>query len=196
MTILRRSHMLKLLPTLELQCHHEHTQNQKIDQVQKIINGDKSKPKPCINMTTKGLSCKQIIVPMNKKVANKYIKDASNHISSINWVLKVIKSRIVANFIYIDNRGIIISTNNITLPSNLQKVEKVAKNLLQDDDDQIAFTCLPQSKFYLKIVEISYLNKQANMCISPEDIEKILKSNHIFNDIILASRSLPSQIWL
>ena len=188
--------MLKLLPTLELQCHHEHTQNQKIDQVQKIINGDKSKPKPYINMTTKGLSCKQIIVPMNKKVANKYIKDASNHISSINWALKVIKSRIVADFIHIDNRGIIISTNNITLLSNLQKVEKVAKNLLQDDDDQIAFTCLSQSKSYLKIVEISYLNKQTNMYISPEDIEKILKSNHIFNNIILASRSLPSQIWL
>ena len=144
-------------------------------------------------MTTKGLSCKQIIVPMNKKVANKYIKDTSNH---INWVLKVIKSRIVADFIHIDNKGIIISTNNITLPFNLQKVEKVAKNLLQDDDDQITFTCLPQSKSYLKIVGISYLNKQTNMCISPEDIEKILKSNHIFNDIILAFRSLLSQIWL
>ena len=59
-------------------------QNQKIDQVQKIINRGKSKPKPYINMTTKGLSCKQIIVPMNKEVANKYIKNTSNHISSIN----------------------------------------------------------------------------------------------------------------
>ena len=59
-------------------------QNQKIDQVQKIINGGESKPKPHINMITKGLSCKQIIIPMNKEAANKYIKDASNHISNIN----------------------------------------------------------------------------------------------------------------
>ena len=163
-------------------------QNQKIDQVQKIINRGKSKPKPYINMTTKGLSCKQIIVPMNKEVANKYIKNTSNHISSINWALKVIKSSIVADFIHIDDRGIIISTKNITLPSDLQKVEKIAKKSLQDDDDQIASPCLSQSKSYLKIVGIPYLNKQTNMYISPEDIKKILKLNHIFNDIVLVSR--------
>ena len=139
-------------------------------------------------MITKGLSCKQIIVLMNKEAANKYIKDASNHISNINWALKVIKSSIIANFIHIDNRGIIISTNNITLLSDLQKVEKIVKNLLQDNDDQIAFSHLPQSKSYLKIVGISYLNKQINAHILPENIEKILKSNHIFNDIVLTFR--------
>ena len=33
-------------------------QNQKIDQIQKIINGGESKPDLCINMTTKGPSHK------------------------------------------------------------------------------------------------------------------------------------------
>ena len=139
-------------------------------------------------MTTKGLSYKQIIVPMNKEVANKYIKDASNHISSINWALKVIKSSIIADFIHVDDRDIIISTNNIASPSDLQEVKKIVKNSLHDDNDQIASPRLPQLKFYLKIVGISYLNKQTNAYILPEDIEKILKSNHIFNDIILAFR--------
>ena len=105
-------------------------QNWKIDQVQKIINGGESKPKHHINMTTKGPSCKQIIVPMNKEVANKYIKNTSNHISSINQALKVIKSSIVANFICVDDKGIIISTNNIISSSDLQKVEKIVKNSL------------------------------------------------------------------
>jgi len=139
-------------------------------------------------MTTKGLSYKQIIVPMNKEVANKYIKDASNHISSINWALKVIKSSIIADFIHVDDRDIIISTNNIASPSDLQEVKKIVKNSLHDDNDQIASPRLPQLKSYLKIVGISYLNKQTNAYILPEDIEKILKSNHIFNDIILAFR--------
>ena len=94
-------------------------QNQKINQVQKIINGGESKPKPCINMITKGPSCKQIIIPMNKEAANKYIKDASNYISNINQALKVIKSSIIADFIHVDNKGIIISTNNVTSPSDL-----------------------------------------------------------------------------
>jgi len=74
-------------------------QNKKIDQVQKIINGNDSKPKPQINMTTKGPSCKQIIVPMSKEAANKYIKNASTHIISINSTLKLIKSGIIADFI-------------------------------------------------------------------------------------------------
>ena len=163
-------------------------QNQKINQVQKIINRGKSKPKSHINITTKGLSRKQIIIPMNKEVANKYIKNASNYISSINWAFKVIKSSIVADFIHVDDRSIIISTNNVTSLSDLQKVEKIVKNSLQDDDNQIASPHLLQLKSYLKFVGIPYLNKQTNTCISPEDIEKILKSNHIFNDIVLTSR--------
>ena len=32
------------------------------------------------------------------------------------------------------------------------------------------------------------MNKQINTHISPEDIKKILKSNHIFNDMVLTSR--------
>ena len=174
--------------TLKIKEMFPKLQNWKIDQIQEIINEGESKPKPHINMTTKSLSCKQIIIPMNKETANKYIKDVSNYISSINWALKVIKSKIVTNFIYIDDRGIIISTNNITLLSDPQKVEKIVKNLLQDNDDQIASPYLPQSKSYLKIVGISYVNKQINTHISPKDIKKILKSNHIFNDMVLTSR--------
>jgi len=139
-------------------------------------------------MTTKGPSCKQIIVPMSKKVASKYIKDASSHISSINWALKSIKSSIIADFICIDDKDIIISTNNVVSPFDLQKVKKIVKSSLQDDEDQIAPPRLFQLKSYLKIVGISYLNEQCNMHISSEDIEIILKKNHIFNDIILVSR--------
>ena len=43
-------------------------------------------------------------------------------------------------------------------------------------------------KSYLKIVGILYLVDQSNTCITSEDVEKILKNNHIFNNIILASK--------
>ena len=163
-------------------------QNKKIDQVQKIINGGERKPKSCINMTTRDPFYKQIIVPMNKEMANKYIKDASTYISSINSTLKSIKSSIIADFVWADDRGIIISTNNIALFSNLQEVEKIIKSLLQDDEDQIASSCLPQLKSYLKIVVIPYLNDQTNIHILSEDIKKILKKSHIFNKIVLVSK--------
>jgi len=47
---------------------------------------------------------------------------------------------------------------------------------------------LLQSKSYFKIVGILFSNKQLNICILSENIEKILKNNHIFNDIVLISR--------
>jgi len=100
-----------IMNTLKIKKIFLKLQNQKIDQVQKIINGGENKPKPRIYITTKGPSYKQIIIPMNKEAANKYIKDANNHISNINQALKVIKSSIITDFIHIDNRGIIISTN-------------------------------------------------------------------------------------
>jgi len=163
-------------------------QNHKIDQVQKIINGGEGKPKPQINMTTKGPSHKQVIISMNKEAANAYIKNMSSHISIINYALKAIKPNILADFIHIDDKGIIISTNNVAFLSDSQEIKKCIKNSLLSNDDQIYFPRLPQLKYYLKIIGIPFLNEQPNTCISPKDIENILKKNHIFNNVILASR--------
>jgi len=96
-----------------------HLYNKKINQIQKIINGDNSKPKPRLNMTTKGSSQKQVIISMNNEVAKRYLKDISMYIININHVLKNIKSNIITDFICIHNKGIIITTNNVTSLSDL-----------------------------------------------------------------------------
>ena len=51
--------------------------------------------------------------------------------------------------------------------------------------DKIEVPRLTQSKSYLKILDI-YEN--SNMPISADTVEKIIKDNHIFNNIILAFR--------
>ena len=70
-------------------------------------------------MTTKEPSRKQVIVLISIDNTRKYIKDSSTHIININRALKDIKSNIIANFIQIDNKGIVISTNNIASPLDL-----------------------------------------------------------------------------
>jgi len=45
---------------------------------------------------------------------------------------------------------------------------------------------LSQSKSYLKILSISYFVENTNLLISSDIVESIIKSNHIFNDIVLA----------
>ena len=54
------------------------------------------------------------------------------------------------------------------------------------DIDQVQSPQLPQSKSYLKIVGIPYLSEVTNFQITSEDIERVLKNTHIFNNIVLA----------
>ena len=125
------------LKTLKIKKTFLYLQNKKIEQVQKLISS-KSKTKPYINMTTKSLLYKQVIVPMNNKTAKKYLKDSNTYIVSINQALKSIKSNVMANFIHIDDKGIVISTNNVANPSDLQKIKKYIKNSLNTDINQIS----------------------------------------------------------
>ena len=139
-------------------------------------------------MTMKDLFYKQIIILINNKMVNKFLKDSSIYIININCALKSIKSKVIADFICVEDKSIIISTNNITNSSDLQEVEKYIKNSSYIYMNQISFLRLLQLKFYLKIIDISYLMNQLSIQISFDDIEKILKNNHIFNNIILVSK--------
>ena len=97
--------------------------NKKIDLVQKVINSSSEKSKPKINMTTKGPSQKQVIVPMNNNLSKRFIKDLSTYVINLNHALKNIQSNTIADFICADNKGVIITTNNISSNADLQEIE-------------------------------------------------------------------------
>ena len=86
-----------------------HLHNKKINQVQKIISGTNDKLKPWLNMTTKSLLQKQVIIPITKDMANQFIKDSSMHIININCALKGLKSSIITDFICVKDKDIIIT---------------------------------------------------------------------------------------
>jgi len=173
--------------TLKIKETFSNFKDHKIEQIQKIISNVK-KPKPRLNMTTKDPSHKQVIVPMSIENMKYFMRESSMHVININRTLKGIKSNIMADFVHLDNKGIIISTNNVTCLSDLQEIEKYIKNTLCMVTDQIAMPRLPQSKSYLKIISISFVSEFTNSWITSDNVEKILKANHIFNDIVLASK--------
>ena len=84
------------------------------------------------------------------------------HIININYALKNIKSNIIADFICSNDKGIVIMTNNVASSSDLQEIEKCVKNSLITNAEQISTPRLPQSKSYLKIVGIPYINKYSD----------------------------------
>ena len=100
---------------------------------------------------------------MNNDVAKHYLKNSSMHIININHAFKNIKSNIIVDFIYIKDKDIIIMTNNVACPLDLQKIKKCIKNSLTTDVDQISTPRLSQSKLYLKIIGIPYISKHLNV---------------------------------
>ena len=174
--------------TLKIKETFPNLSNNKIEQVQKVINRPNNNSKPRISMTTKDPSHKQVIIPISNDIAKEFIKELNLHVTNINHALKVIKSSMIADFIRVDDKGIVVTTNNIALSLDLQEIEKYIKNSLSSDIDKVSLARLPQSKSYLKIVGIPFISEKTNSCIASDEIEDVLKNNHIFNNIVLASK--------
>jgi len=162
-------------------------QNKKIENIQKIISS-KTKSKPKLNITTKEPSMKQVIIPINVANTRNLIKDSSLHMSNINRVLKNIKSEVMANFIYSENRGVVITTNKVAGTLNLQIIKRYVKNINNIEANQMKVSRLPQLKSFLKIIGIPYLMEDTYLLMTADMVKKIMKENHIFNNIILVSR--------
>ena len=159
-----------------------------IDQVNNIIK-DNPKPKPHIQMTTKGPSRKQVIVPMSNDNNNSFIKNSTIHVTNINKLLRNAKSEVVVDFIRSNPIGLVIVTNKVTIQSDLQIISQYIKKSEDINKLQVEEPCLSQSKSYLKIIGILFFpNGKTQECLNASDIKTILKQNQIFDNIKLASR--------
>ena len=160
----------------------------KINQVNNIIKSN-TKPKLCIQTTTKGPSRKQVIIPMSSDNNSTFMKNLSLHIANINRNLKNAKSEVFVNYIWSDPLGITIVTNKVSQQSDLQIIDQCVKNSNNINALQVEEPHLPQSKLYLKIIGILFFtHDNAQDCLTSSDVELILKQNQIFNNITLASR--------
>jgi len=167
----------------------------KIDNIHKIINSV-GKPKPKVNMMTKRPSRKQVIIPISNENKIRFMESSSKHIANLNRALKNIKLNIIADFVYMDQAGITIITNKVATPLNLQIIKRYIKNTNQIDSNNVKTPQLPQSKSYLKIIDIPYLLKNTNTPMMTDVVETIIRNNHIFNNIIVASRLRNIKVFL
>ena len=99
----------------------------KINQVNNIIKSN-LKPKPCIQMTTKGPSRKQVIIPMSGDNNSTFMKNSSLYVININRHLKNTKSKVLVNYIQSDLLSITIITNKVSQQSDLQIIDQYVKN--------------------------------------------------------------------
>ena len=130
-------------------------------------------------MTTKDLSHKQVIVPMNSDNIIKFMTNSSNHITNINRLLKNIKLKYKVDYIWSGKSGIIIVTDKVVSFLDLQTIERYVEN--------VEVLQLSQSKSYLKIIGLPYLVENIDISLTLDVVKTILKNNYIFNNILIAS---------
>jgi len=158
----------------------------KVGKMLKAKNSNGGTKKPKINMTTRGQSRREVIIPMAKTNAELIVNSAHIHISNINKCLKNSKSNIFTDFIRFNVNGIIITTNKPANDLNLSTIKKYLKSVQNVNPDSIESPRLPKSKSYMKIIGLPYSSKLGVM--SPDIIEGVLKDSHLFKDATLASK--------
>jgi len=166
----------------------------KIDQVNNIVNGSE-RQKPRIQSNTKGPSRKHVIIPMSSENTSSFMRNSSLHVANINRELRNAKTEVLVDYIRSDTTGVIIVTNKVGQQSDLSVIDKYIKNLTDVNTLQVENARLPMSKTYLKITGIPFFPHHNSMeKLTSLDIETILKQNHIFDNISLASKPRVSKV--
>ena len=99
----------------------------KINQVNNIVKGN-PKPKPRIQIMTKGSSRKQVIVPMSNENNSNFMKNLALHVANINRQLQNAKSEVLVDYIRSDPLGIIVITSKVSQQSDLLIIDQYVKN--------------------------------------------------------------------
>ena len=86
--------------------------------------------------------------------------------------------------------------NKVMSTLDLQTIKKYIMNSNYIDIEKVEVPQLSQSKLYLKIIGISYILENTNTPILANVVESIIKSNHIFNNIIIALRFYIIKVFL
>ena len=186
----------KVRKILKLKKNFPKLSNKKIEQIHNTVTGSNTPVKTHINMTTKGPSRKQIIIPMDSDNARMFMTTAGDYVININHTLKGIKSDVIANFIRLDFRGLIVVANKVPASSDISIINNYVKNSFSSDANNIQDARLPQSKSYLKILGIPYLMENTNTPMDSNIMENIIKASHIFNDIKIASKPCICKVSL
>jgi len=140
-----------------------------------------------IQHTTKGPSRKQAIVPISDNIKEIIMGEANAHIFQINMLLKSIKLTTRAEFICLCPGDVSINTNSVPNTSDLNTIERYLKLINGTDNDEVLTPQLSQSKSYLKITGIPYIQPNGNK-LTGDNIMTTMKQLEIFEPVNLAAQ--------
>jgi len=161
--------------------------DKKIIEIHRATPSKKSPKGRKIQITTKGPFRKQAINLISAQYLVTIMNNAGFHVSTINSWLKEIKSTLRAEFMQPLVEDLIITTNNIPAASDLSTMEKYIKFIKGINHNDVSAPQLSQSKSYLKITGILYI-QPSGLTLTSDDITNYLKNSDLFEDTSLASK--------
>lgn len=129
---------------------------------------------------------------MNSVNSNRFMVTSNKHISNINRALKYIKFDVMANFIQVDYRRLVmtfIATNEVMSTLDINTIERYIKNIDTIDSNKVMSPRYLQSRSYLKILGILYICEDSNTPLHLTLLRKSFNS-HISSMILFLSFDL------
>ena len=93
---------------------------------------------------------------MSSNNIKKFMKNSSTYVANINCSLRNTKLGVLVDFIHSDLSSITIITNKVSVQSDLFIIKNYTKKVDDIDTINVNIPHLPQSKSYLKIINILY----------------------------------------
>ena len=126
---------------------------------------------------------------MSRENVNTFMKNLSLHVANINRLLHNTKLDVLVDYIWSDPTGVTIIINKVSQQSDISIIDQYVKNSNDINSLQIDEPRLPKSKSYLKIIGIPFFpHANSQNKLTSNNIEMILKQNHIFDNISLTSK--------
>lgn len=112
---------------------------------------------------------------MNSENIKKFMNKSSSHVSNLNRTFKNIKLEMMIDFVQSVSMSITIVTNKVASASDLQTIENYIKIANHINLTRVEVHHLPQSKSYLKIMDILYYQENLSSPIMSNVVENIIK---------------------
>ena len=126
---------------------------------------------------------------MSRDNVSSFMKNSSLHVANINRNLRNAKSDVLVDYLCSENSGIMVITNEVAQQSDMSIINNYVKNSNNINSLQVDELWLPKSKSYIKITSISFFpHANSQEKLTSDNIEVILKQNHIFDNITLVSK--------
>ena len=138
-------------------------------------------------MMTQGPTRCQVLIPLDSTAAELIVTNATSAVQSCNKGLVEARSKLRVESVHKAWDGVSMSTNSVASAAELEMIKQWLKKTAGLGESTEVEPCLPQSKSFLKILDIPYWDSKSSLPITPAQVEAALSNSPLFEGVSLAS---------